>query len=333
MVSPPTGFMVAAGLDNLDRFSRPARSSAILLNMKLRSRLPSRESEVRRASLGSRAEADANHDHRDAECGFHFPVFALRICVVFAIATQTCRPGLAATDTAREVDLPAGPNFSVAAFRWWHPAETRLLRGVVVLVPGSNADGREQVDDAFWQEFARRNDLALVGCWFKDHPHENMNIEDYARAADGSGQALLDAVDRLAKAAAHPEAAAASLLLWGHSAGGEFNYEFVCWKPARVLAFVVNKGGYYFTHLAPAAARAVPGIFFIGGKDEAFRIQSIQGIVAVNLQAGAAWKLVVEPDAGHEPGRTRELAVAFFAEVIARRLPAMPPAQPASAPV
>ena len=323
--------MVAVGLDSLDRFSPSAPSSATLINMELRSRLPSRQSEVHRPSLGSRAEAGADHDHRDAACGFRSAVFALRICVVFAIAALTSRPGLAATSAACEVDLPAGPNFAVAAFRWWHPAETRLLRGVVVLVPGSNADGRAQVDDAFWQEFARRNGLALVGCWFKDHPHENINIEDYARAGDGSGQALLDAVDRLAKAAAHPEAAAAPLLLWGHSAGGEFNYEFVCWKPARVLAFVVNKGGYYFTHLAPAVTRAVPGIFFIGGKDEAFRIQSIQGIFAVNLQAGAAWKLVVEPDTGHEPGRTRELSVEFFAEVIARRLPAVPPPQPASA--
>jgi dienelactone hydrolase len=235
-------------------------------------------------------------------------------------------------NTTPEVDLPAGPNFAVAAFRWWHPAQTMMLRGVVVLVPGSNADGRAQVDDAFWQEFARQHDLALVGCWFKDHPHENMNIEDYARAGDGSGQALLEAVDRLARAAAHPEAAVAPLILWGHSAGGEFNYEFACWKPARVLAFVVNKGGYYFTHLAPAATRAVPGLFFLGGKDLEFRGQSIRGIVAVNTQAGAAWKLIVEPDEGHEVGRTREQAVEFFAEEIASRLPAMSSTRPASAP-
>ncbi len=148
----------------------------------------------------------------------------------------------------------------------------------------------------------------------------------------GSDKTFVKALGEFAAKTGHPELATVPWALWGHSAGGEFNYEFVCWKPTRVLAFVVNKGGYYFTHLAPAAARAVPGIFFIGGKDEAFRIQSIQGIVAVNLQAGATWKLVVEPDAGHEPGRTRERAVEFFAEVIARRQPVALPAQPASAP-
>ena len=217
-----------------------------------------------------------------------------------------------------EFEAAPGPNFAIAAFRWWHPPETKSLQGVLVLVPGSNSDGRAQVGDPFWQDFARQHDLALVGCWFTDHPHENMNIEDYARAPNGSGRALLDAVDRLAKTAAHPEAAAAPLLLWGHSAGGEFNFEFACWEPARVAAFVVNKGGYYFTHLAPAATRAVPGIFFVGGKDEHFRIQSIQGIFAVNHQAGAIWTFTVEPDTGHEVGKTRELAAEFFAKVIAK---------------
>ena len=239
--------------------------------------------------------------------------------MLIALSWLIAPVGLAGTTATLEVETPPGPNFAIAAFRWWHPPESKALRGVLVLVPGSNGDGRAQAEDPFWQDFARRHDLALVGCRFTDHPHDNMNIETYARASDGSGRALLDAVDRLAKAAAHPEAAGVPLLLWGHSAGGQFNYEFACWQPARVAAFVVNKGGYYFTHLAPAATRAVPGIFFIGGKDEAFRIQSIQGIFAINHQAGAAWTLTVEPDVGHDVGKSRELAVEFFNAVLARR--------------
>ena len=218
-----------------------------------------------------------------------------------------------------DLEISAGINFAVAMFRWWHPSSSQVLKGVMVLVPGSNGDGRPDVDDPFWQEFARGHDLALVGCWFKDHPHENMAIEEYARAGSGSGQALLDAVKGLAKAASHPEAGSAPLLLWGMSAGGQFNYEFACWRPGRVSAFVVNKGGFYFTHLAPSAVRAVPGIFFIGGKDEEFRIHSIRGIFAVNHCAGADWKLVIETDKAHELGRSREETVEFFAEVLARQ--------------
>ena len=223
---------------------------------------------------------------------------------------------LAAADRTFDIEIPAGDNFAVAAFRWWHPLEAKELKGILVLVPGSNADGRADVSDPFWQDFAGRHHFALIGCCFKDHPHENMNIEDYARANDGSGQALLDAVSLLAKEAGHPEAAAAPLYLWGHSAGGEFNYEFTCWKPQRVAAFVVNKGGYYFTPLAPDTARAVPGIFFIGEKDAAFRIASIRKIYEANCDAGAKWKLVVESNSGHELGNSRELAAEFFELII-----------------
>ena len=221
------------------------------------------------------------------------------------------------TDTTIDTGFLAGSNFAIAAFRWWHPFETKDLRGVLVLVPGSNSDGPAFVDDSFWQDFARRHSLALVGTWFKDLPHKQMNIEHYALAGNGSGQALLDAVAYLSKKADHPEVATSPLLLWGLSAGGEFNYEFACWKPNSVQAFVVNKGGYYFTHLAPDATRALPGLFFIGGKDEEFRIQSIQGIFAVNHHAGANWKLIIEPDYAHELGKSRELALEFFDEVIA----------------
>lgn len=215
--------------------------------------------------------------------------------------------------------LPPGTNFAVGAFRWWHPADTQTLRGVLVLVPGSQGDGRPETADPFWQEFARRHELGLVACCFRDHPHENMGLEEYVRAGEGTGQALLDAISTLTLEAGHPEAATAPLLLWGLSAGGQFNYEFTCWKPERVLAFAVNKGGIYYTHLAPAAARAVPGIFFIGGKDEEFRIHSIRGIFAVNKAAGAVWRLVVNADEHHETGMTRNQSVEFFEEILTRR--------------
>jgi hypothetical protein len=74
------------------------------------------------------------------------------------------------------------------------------------------------------------------------------------------GRALLDALRAFSERSNHPELVNAPLLLWGFSAGGEFNYEFTAWKPERVVAFVVNKGGIYFSALLPAAARRVPGL-------------------------------------------------------------------------
>src|SRR5205807_7178419 len=124
----------------------------------------------------------------------------------------------------------------------WYPDGAGPFRAVAVLVPGSNGDGRPQVDDPFWQAFARRNQVALVACRFTDKPHDQMFIEHYVNVSQGTGQALVDALASFASRAHHPELASAPLLLWGMSAGGEFNYEFTVWKPERVAAFIVNKG-------------------------------------------------------------------------------------------
>lgn len=112
----------------------------------------------------------------------------------------------------------------------------------------------------------------------------------------------------------------APMLLWGMSAGGEFNYEFAAWKPERVIAFVVNKGNVYYTALAPEAARRVPGVLFTGEKDLAFRIDAIAGLFAINRRAGALWAYAMEPGVGHEVAHSREFALVFYEEMLAARL-------------
>ena len=248
------------------------------------------------------------------------PLFIFSFMNLHAVSNSaSSNPQDPFVNTTLDVEIPAGHNFALAMFRWWQPPSCKALQGVLVLLPGSNSDGRAEVDSPFWRKFAAQHELALVGCYFKDHPHADMNAEEYCRAGDGSGQALLDAVTQLAARASQPGIASQPLLLFGHSAGGQFNYEFACWNPSRVRAFVVNKGGYYYTHLAPAGTRALPGIFFIGDKDAEFRIQSIQGIFAINRQAGAAWKLVIEPGVGHDTGKSRELASEFFTSVLTQK--------------
>ena len=197
-----------------------------------------------------------------------------------------------------------------------------------MLVPGSNGDGRGQVDDAVWQDFAVRHKLALVGLRLTDKPHEQGFIEEYVNVSQGSGQAFLDALSTFATRARHPELATAPFLLWGMSAGGEFNYEFVCWKPERVVAFVVNKGNIYYTALASKEARSVPGILFTGGKDLEFRTTAITGLFGINRRGGALWALAEEPSAAHVVGRSRDVALVLFEDALAMRVgdgPALKP--------
>lgn len=223
---------------------------------------------------------------------------------------------------AQTVDdsIPPGANFDKAQFRLWIPQSVPHLRAILVLVPGSNGDGRAMAEDSVWQAFATRNQLAIVACRFTDKPHEQGFIEDYVNVSHGSGAALLEAINRFGARTGHAELANAPLLLWGMSAGGQFDYEFAAWKPERVIAFVVNKGGIYYTALTPRPTRSVPALLFVGDKDLESRVETITGLFALNRRGGALWALVNEPGAAHVVGRSRDLSVVFFEDVLPMRL-------------
>jgi len=216
---------------------------------------------------------------------------------------------------------PPGDNYALAEFRLWYPDEVATLRGVALLVPGSNGDARDAVGDEAWQAFARRHGFALLGLHVTDKPHELGFVEAYVDVSRGSGQALLDALAAFAERSGHAELAQASWVSWGMSAGGQFNYELAVWKPERTIAFILNKGGIYYTAMAPPAAQRVPGLLFIGETDLAFRNDIIRGLFSMNRRAGALWALVEEPGVGHAVNRSQDLAMMFFDDVIPLRLP------------
>src|SRR4051812_4848649 len=89
-----------------------------------------------------------------------------------------------------DLTIPPGANFDKAEFRLWSPPSTQRVRATLVLVRGSNGDGRPRADEPFWQEFAARHRLAIVACRFTDKPHEQAFIEHYVNVSRGSGQAL-----------------------------------------------------------------------------------------------------------------------------------------------
>ena len=215
--------------------------------------------------------------------------------------------------------MPAGENYEVADFRLWYPENVSRIRAVLVLTPGSNGDGRNQALDRVWETFATEHNLALVGVSLRDKAPRGI-FENYVDVARGSGDAFLTAMRNFARESGHAELATAPFLLWGMSAGGEFNYEMTLWKPDRVVAFIVNKGGIYWHALGSPEARAVPGILFVGGQDLDSRIGTIFGLFALNRRGGAIWAFSSEPCAGHVVGKSQELAMMFYADMLKARL-------------
>jgi len=215
--------------------------------------------------------------------------------------------------------IPPGKNYEKAAFRLWYSDDIETIHGILVIVPGSNGDGRIQISDTIWQLFAQKHGLAILACYYKDYESSDSFIERYVNVSQGSGQALLKVIRKFSRTSGHHELENSPLLLWGASAGGQFNYEFACWCPEKVIGFIVNKGGIYYTALAPKATRSVPGIFFIGEKDLEARNDIIKGLFSMNRRAGALWIYAPEPGVAHEFVHSKILALIFFNEILSLR--------------
>jgi len=218
-----------------------------------------------------------------------------------------------------DVSLPAGNNFEIAKFRLWLPHGEPTIQALLIIVPGYNGDGRNEAGDSLWQVFAQKHRLAIMACYFKDY--ENPEVW-YRQASKGSGQALLDGIHKFALKTGKPALDNMPLILWGTSAGGQFNYEFACWRPHKVLSFVVNKGGYYHTCIASKATQNTPGLFFFAEHDLYYRKNIIKGIFSVNRRLGALWTLIEEKNIGHGVGASKKLSISYFNSIIPMRLSA-----------
>lgn len=198
----------------------------------------------------------------------------------------------------------------IAEFSHWRPQDLEKPKGILVLTPPSQSDGRGEIRDKHWQDFATKHSLVLVGCHFEDA--DPTGFEGYCDVRGSrSGERLLDYISKHVNTNTPYERL--PILLWGFSAGGQFNYEFAVNYPQLVGGFVVNKGGVYYTALAPIETRNLPGLFIIGEKDSEWRKNIVKGIHGVNQRAGAHnWHLHVEQNSSHQLGNSEEIGREFF---------------------
>src|SRR5262245_14917313 len=85
----------------------------------------------------------------------------MRLTRALAVAFLAVTPLAAQTPTGTVIDeaAPSGANYDKAEFRLWYPSGVATFRGILVLVPGSNGDGRPMAQDTVWQAFAAKNNL------------------------------------------------------------------------------------------------------------------------------------------------------------------------------
>jgi len=227
---------------------------------------------------------------------------------------------LGASACAQTTDWDAGPNPSPdleeAQFRWWVPDGLAKIRGVLVVIPGSNGDAREAVNDAEWRALVSKQSFALMGVrLFKAGRGPAYQGDPDGKTSD----TIIRAVAGLAAASGHREAANAPLAFWGHSAGSNTAERFALRNPRRMIGVVGIKGTW-----GPGEATSekcgIPFLCTIGKADNPDWVETSCRNYEQGKLNRAVWTLAFHQKEGHEAGGTKPLAVTFLDEVITLRL-------------
>ncbi len=208
------------------------------------------------------------------------------------------------------VEPSAEDNFYEARSRIWMPEDASRLSGILVLLQGTDSDARGMVSDPGWQNFAKTEKLALMGCYFRG------DGEPYEQASGGSGEALQKMIEQFSRMNGGNGLSKKPLLLAGFSAGAMYSYNFACWKPDRTLGFASIKSG-PISPTSSIAALNVPGLIILGINDEPRRLKSVLEAWSESPAANRRWALAIEPESGHEWTRKcTELVQSYFSSIL-----------------
>ena len=208
-------------------------------------------------------------------------------------------------------------NFDIAEFRLWVPETTAPIIAVAVLTHSYNSNGLGYANSAYWQAFARKENIAILAVHLKNLQGSDIS---YTEAHRGSGEALLNSLAILAKEGGYSYIKDLPFLMRGYSAGGVFSYSFSSFQPERMLAFANMRGG--SLNFSSESNVRIPGLLFYGELDSPQRNSRIFEVIAEKRIAGANWALVMEPGVDHFGGleKPENMIQMFFSEVLEKRL-------------
>ncbi len=224
-------------------------------------------------------------------------------------------------DWTFHVNQQSTGGFDTAEFRLWVPDPTDVsgLKAILVITPHFNGYGLGNADSEVWQEYARNNNIGLIGVHLKTS-NSIAAFDTYANAEEGSGQALLTALEAIAEKNNISEVTTLPFLLKGYSAGGMFSYFFAAFKPERVIAFANIRGWAISTK---NESKDIPGLMLIAELDTPSRgITIMKQVVETNRTQNGLWSYAVEPNADHFTPLTKsdELIKLFFSSALAYRV-------------
>ena len=210
-------------------------------------------------------------------------------------------------------------NFTQARFALHVPENADRIRAIFIIVPGMNYDGRSFKDVPSYKNFAEENNFAIISCFFQgDDYHE------YWKAEGGSGNALKKVIEEFASRSERNELSTCPLIIWGHSAGGQFAFSFTALNPERVAACATVRSG-SFTTSPKEGIYDVPVLFLLGEYDVVQWNETAINLCKINRRLGAKWTYAIEPEAGHEILYSNFVAFPFLRQSLDLRLQSAEP--------
>jgi len=222
------------------------------------------------------------------------------------------------------------------------PPNTDTLRGVVVhqhgCGEGSCKSGLTGAFDLHWQALAAKHDCALLAPSY-EQPQE-ADCQRWCDPRNGSDATFQQALVDLGKLSGRRELASIPWALWGHSGGGMWSGIMTLLHPERVAATWMRSGippitprpdrPAHKTMPLPDAPLAVPMMVNLGTKEgvtvTAGRFSTlwpkVQQFFKPMRAKGCLIGIAIDPLTGHECGNQRYLAIPWFDECLAARLPA-----------
>ncbi|NVK52648.1 MAG: hypothetical protein HWD85_06910 [Flavobacteriaceae bacterium] len=187
------------------------------------------------------------------------------------------------------------------AFRMWIPDGVKP-RAILVLAPGNASDGTGLVEKTEWRDFAKKEQLALVGVYVASSTEEAIANLLYAIKLISEKNNVDYLIDL-------------PLLLRGHSHGGGFSYSFAAMQSKKTIAYANLKA-----NTPSEAQRLPPGLLIAGEKDEDFRLISMYDAFLKQRALKGVVCHAIEPDGYHGVGSVDTLVRAFFSAILKVRL-------------
>lgn len=225
----------------------------------------------------------------------HFPL----LIAALACHPQNPRvaPGVAGLSGQITATVPMPEQNASASVELFLPPGVGAVRGVVVFV--NRGLDEYAFDSREWRAMCARARCAMLRLTLPRQNGAPPAAQLVRNATAGGGQALITALDQLARETGHPELAQVGVLVWGFSAAGSFGPTFAQWRPERTLGFVRYHSNMRGVPVDPARIAGIPALLVTGGADSVAGVEDSEQSWRAGRAVNAPWALAAQPGQPH----------------------------------